>query len=105
MSISDTNSTESPNQPSSLTKLLHACDSNVYTEHSGKLNEKQNKIDTMPGETIRNHTSVVVTSSSALPLPATAEQSSDVDEHEDFDQTAKTFGAHNWIFNYKDVSS
>lgn len=105
MSISDINSTAPlPKQPSTLSKLINACESNVYTGNSEKLSEQPNKTDNMPGETIRNNASVVVTSSNAIPLPATAEQSSDLDEHEDFDQTAKTFGAHNWIFNYKDVS-
>lgn len=125
MSISDANSNVEPfpnHQTNSLAKLVSiACVTNAHSKHFESRTTTETKAEAttttttttatkMPGETLTNNTTtaamvaVAVANSSATSLPSTTDQAHDSDEQDDFDQTTKTFGAHNWIFNYKDVS-
>lgn len=109
MSISDTNPTIEPfpNHPIHLINSINVCDTDVFSAHTEtKTTDETKAKKIMPGETITNNATVSVANlhtSPPLP-PIMTDQTSDVDDQEDFDRTTQTLGAHKWVFNYKEVS-
>lgn len=107
MSISDTKPTVEPfpNHPKHLINSINVCDTDVFSERTETKTIDATKANTMPGETITNIATVQVANLNAPPLPPImTDQTSDLDDQEDFDRTTQTLGAHKWVFNYKEVS-
>lgn len=105
MSVLNTNSLNTIDASKNIANEPHFNDTTKISENR-ELNENSKPntlttVTTMPAAT--NPMSATVTVLNSNTPFSSSDQCSDSEE--DFDRTTRNFGAHKWIFNYKDVSS